>query len=241
MNALPDCYEYLGRPPEVLSSFSTWRSQQALCACALTCRAWRVRAQHLLSAFPHVFNDTRLAHFTATVQRSPNITITGLTLGNFYFYQQSRHLDASKASWLLMHPYLRLQHLRCINVDFDRGPPLRVIRMRLPFFAGITTLRLWYCTFQSLRAMLAVVWACPNLAVLNIRDISFTAAGHRSSVAVLRQMSATVEHLKACRKLTSLHVDKHTLLASLYLPSLVLRPLMTYCLHRQPGTVIVLD
>lgn len=192
MNALPDCYDYLGRPPEVLSSFSTWKSQQALCACTLTCRAWRMRAQHLLSTFPHIFNDTRLARFTVTVQKSPNITITGLTLGDFY--RHSRHLDASKASWLFMHPYLRLQHLRCVNVVFDRGPPLRIFGMRVPFFASITTLRLWYCTFQSLRAMLAVVWACPNLAVLIIRDNSFT-AGRRSSVAGLRHMSDAVKHL----------------------------------------------
>ncbi|KAL1938238.1 hypothetical protein VTO73DRAFT_11882 [Trametes versicolor] len=82
--------------------------------------------------------------------------------------------------------------------------------MRLPFFAGITILRLCYCTFQFLRAMLAAVWACPNLAVLIIRDISFTAE-RRSTVAGLRQMSAAVEHLKVCQKLTSLHVDKHIL------------------------------
>lgn len=233
MDTLPGCYENLDRPPNNPDGYQqTWSGQQALCACALTCRAWRVRAQHLLSTFPHILDDARLSPFTTAVQESP---ITGLTLGDYYFGR----FDTSKASELFMHSSLRLQHWRCIKVDFDRGPPLRLLRMRLPFFASIVTLQLWSCTFQSLRAMLDVVWACPNLSGL---DISYTKFEVKCvSLAALRQMSAAVEHLRACEKLTSLHIEWSTLLASSYLPSLDARPLMIYCLHRQPGTSLVSD
>ncbi|KAL1937694.1 hypothetical protein VTO73DRAFT_12969 [Trametes versicolor] len=138
----------------------------------------------------------------AAVHESP---ITALTLGSYEL------LDASKASELFMHSSVRLQHFQCVKVRFDLGPPLRVLHMRLPFFAGITTLQLWRCTFQSLRAMLDVVWACPNLAVLEICGAKFEPK--RASAAELRQVFAAVENLRACKKLTSLHLDVYFLVA----------------------------
>lgn len=220
MNALPDCYEL--RPPFVGLGVSrdyreTVDGQHALCACALTCRAWRVRAQYLLSTFPYIRNDAHLAHFTMAVQESP---ITGLTLGG------EALLDASKASELFMRPCLLLQHLRCFRVRFDRGPPLRLLRMRLPFFASITTLQLWACTFQSFRAMINVVSACPNLAMLSIHAAMFFNVQPLSAVG-LRQMSAAVKSLRACQKLTDLYLDMYTLEASSHFPLCIWRTLMT--------------
>ncbi|EIW65393.1 uncharacterized protein TRAVEDRAFT_42763 [Trametes versicolor FP-101664 SS1] len=191
MNALPDYYEFC--PPLWLAD--PWDyvdfvlSQCALYACALTCHAWRVRAQYLLSTFPHIRNHANLAHFTMAVEESP---ITGLTLGGYY--DDPEPFDASKASELFMRSCPRLQHLRCLKARFDRGPPVRLLRM-LPFFASITTLQLWECTFQNFRAMMDVVWACPNLAMLEICAPGFKA--QPSSPARLQQI-----HVRPIGKLT---------------------------------------
>lgn len=231
MNALPDCYEF--GPlliPEYLPVYSEIvDGQRALCACALTCRAWRVRAQYLLSTFPHILDDAGLAHFTMTIQESP---ITALTLGG------EELLDANNASELFMRPCPHLQHFRCIAVRFDRGPPFRLLRM-LPFFASITVLRLWKCTFQNFRGMMDVVWACPNLAILEIWYTQFKAKA--PPAAGIRQMSAVVEHLRACQKLTSLCLDMHILPASSHFSLFILRPSMTFSLYRQPGAPLVPD
>lgn len=236
MNALPNGYEF--GPPlgswGVLGYRETVDGQRALCACALTCRAWRVRAQYILSIFPRIRDDAHLAHFTTTVQESP---ITGLTLGHHSI--ESEYLDASKASELFMHSCVHLQHFRCIRVHFDHGPPLRLLRMRLPFFASITTLQLWSCTFQSFRAMMDVVWACPNLATLGIDGTEFKAKA--PPAAGIRQMSAVVEHLRACQKITSLYLDMYSLLASSHVLPFILRPFMTYSLYREPGAPPVQD
>lgn len=231
MNALPDCY---GFGP--LHRFEhKWRyrhnivmGQRALCACALTCRAWRVRAQYLLLTFPLIRNHARLAHFTMAVGESP---ITGLTLGGYY--DAPEPFDASKASELFMRPRLRLQHFRCIQVRFDRGPPFRLLRM-LPFFASITILQMWRCIFQNFRGMMDVVWACPNLAMLGIIDVHFNV--QPSSATGLRQMSAAVENLRACQKLTSLFL---VLPARSHVLPFILRPFMNYCLYRQPGAPLL--
>ncbi|OJT05526.1 hypothetical protein TRAPUB_3657 [Trametes pubescens] len=63
----------------------TSKRQPALRACALTCHAWRVRAQYLLWTFPVILDSQHLAHFRTAIQSSPNITITrGLVLGGIY-------------------------------------------------------------------------------------------------------------------------------------------------------------
>ncbi|OJT05317.1 hypothetical protein TRAPUB_3866 [Trametes pubescens] len=136
-------------------------AQQALCACTLTCRAWSVRAQYLLWTFPILPNSLRLVHFNMAIRKSPNkAIIRGLMLAS-----------TNMAGELFMHSFPHLQHLLCFGIRFNRGPPLRLLRMRLPFFSTITTLALFDCTFESMRAMLDVVWACSNLTTLAIGNI----------------------------------------------------------------------
>ncbi len=180
----------------------TSKRQPALRACALTCHAWRVRAQYLLWTFPVILDSQHLAHFRTAIRSSPNITITrGLVLGGIY---GPNELDLSTAGELFMRSFPHLQRLLCFYIRFDRGPPLRVLRMRLPFFASITALRLYRCTFQSLRAMLGVVWACRNLATLDTNDVWFKS---ECSGAGLRRMHVAVGHFRACQKLTALRLD----------------------------------
>ncbi|KAL1937701.1 hypothetical protein VTO73DRAFT_12976 [Trametes versicolor] len=207
MDALQDYYESLGRPGVLLESKRTWESQQALCACSLTCRAWHVRAQHLLWTLPHVLESQHLAQFTSAVRNLSNTSTAGLVLGDQRAYA-IKTFDPSMVSALFMHSFDHLRHLLFYGFFFHRGPPLAILRMRLPFFASITVLQLLDCAFQSLRALLDVVWACPSLVTLAISRTGIKSK--RISAGGLRLLSATVENLRACRKLTSLYLDAFT-------------------------------
>lgn len=170
--------------------------QHTLCACALTCRAWRVRAQLLLWNSPYPKNGPRLVLFIAAIRTAPNPLITSrLGLHNSTL--------ASSAE-LFMHAFPNLRRLVCAEVRFDHGPPLSIFRMRLPFFASITSLQLVRCRFGSWRAMLDVVWAFPNLASLRVRlshmDITLPAVGRHVDLSAIRG------HLRACQKLIKIHL-----------------------------------
>lgn len=170
--------------------------QHTLCACALTCRAWRVRAQLLLWGSPYLEDERRLALFTAAIRTAPKPLITSRLWLN-----QSTFVSSAE---LFMHTFPNLRRLTCWKVDFNCGPPPAIFRMRLPFFASITVLQLVQCKFSSWRAVLDVVWAFPNLAVLDLLRISLKskplpAAGGRVDLSVIRG------HLRACQKLTKIH------------------------------------
>ncbi|OJT02860.1 hypothetical protein TRAPUB_6611 [Trametes pubescens] len=192
MNALLKRHEL---PLDITTPSRYWfHQQQALCACALTCRAWRVRAQHLLLKFPHIRNSQCLASVTTAIQQLRDISIVhGLVLDS------DGMLDLSTAGGLFMSALPHLQHLTYVNTRFDRGPPLRLLRMRLPFFAGITVLRLHLCTFQSLRSMLDVVWACRNVVSFHMRGCTLQTQRHSPAA-----IKAACEHLRPCQKLTRL-------------------------------------
>lgn len=238
MDALQDYYEPLGRPGVLLESKRTWESQQALCACSLTCRAWHVRAQHLLWTLPHVLDSQHLAQFTSAVRNLSSISTAGLVLGDQRAYA-IKTFDPSMVSSLFMHSFDHLRHLLFYGFLFHRGPPLAILRMRLPFFASITVLQLLDCAFQSLRALLDVVWACPSLATLAISRSGIKSK--RTSGAGLRLLSAAVENLRACRKLTSLYLDAFTVQVRSYCPPFILRPLTICRLHRESGIALVPD
>lgn len=211
MDALPVYEEFPGSNWFLFPEYA-WDSQRALCGCALTCRAWRVRAQYLLWTFPSLFNRQQFALFETAIRKSPNTPIIrGLMLRCGYDGKEAP--DLSTAGELFMHSFPHLRSLWCREIRFDRGTPLRVLRMRLPFFDSITSLHLWDCTFPSLRAMLDVVWACPNLATLAIDVIKVNSKC--CSAAELQSLSSAVENLRGCRKLTRLWLDMDTIRVSL--------------------------
>lgn len=206
MDAVPHYDDYPDRG-WLLSPQDAQNSQRALCACALTCQAWRVRAQYLLWTFPVLLDSQHFAHFKSAIRKSPNThIIRGLELWSVY--HDDKTLDFSTAGELFMHSFPHLRSFICRNIRFDRGPSLRVLRMRLPFFSNITTLALLDCTFQSLRAMLDVVWPCSNLATLVVRGIKLES--ERCSPAGFQRLSTAVENLRACRKLTRIWLDMDT-------------------------------
>lgn len=214
-------------------------SQRALCACALTCRAWRVRAQYLLWNFPSLIHRQQLARFKQAIRESPNITLVrGLVLKSDL--NDDNTPDLRTAGELFMHcsfPYM--EYFMCAGIDFNLGPPLQVLRMRLPFFSSITSLALFGCTFQSLRAMLDVVWACSNLAtlVIGVNVIK----SKRCSVAGFQSLCTAAENLRACRKLTRLNLDADTWKASLSFLLQISRWLTTYYLHSNSGPPLIAD
>lgn len=226
MDAIPEYVEF----PDTGSGWPTrpkkpWRSQQALCACALTCHAWRVRAQCLLWTFPCLIQSQQFPRFNTAIRKSLNTpTICGLALGRLDVDHEAS--DLSTAGELFMHSFPHLRSLVCRNISFERGPPLRALRMRLPFFDSITFLELLWCKFQSLRAMLDVVWACSNLATLAIGDNQIKSKC--CSAAGFQNLCTTAENLRACRKLTRLWLDSDTIEASPSFLSQILKWLRTY-------------
>lgn len=238
MDAIPEYLEY----PGLGSGWPTvprkaWNSQKALCACALTCHAWRIRAQYLLWTFPSLIRSQQFLRFNTAIRKSLHTpTISGLVLGPL-IADSHEVPDLSTAGELLMHSFPNLRSWVCFDISFERGPPLRVLRMRLPFFDSITFLQLWCCKFQSLRAMLDVVWACPNLAALSIGGNEIKS--ERCSAAGFQNLCTT--NLRACRKLTKLWLHADFIKASPSFLSQIVRWLTIYYLHRNTGHLITLE
>ncbi|EIW65384.1 uncharacterized protein TRAVEDRAFT_42755 [Trametes versicolor FP-101664 SS1] len=173
--------------------------QDTLCACALTCRAWRARAQHLLWISPRLVDTRRVALITAALPTAPRSLTTTLVLSR---------LDLSSTSELFMHSFPNLRQLSCHRVSFERGPPLQILRMRLPFFDSIPILHMRNCSFRSLRATLDVIWAFPNLSSLRLGMSEWTKLRHGAGNG---HLSTICEHRRACRKLTHLALDRNIL------------------------------
>ncbi|KAI0638732.1 hypothetical protein C8Q77DRAFT_1663 [Trametes polyzona] len=151
--------------------------QRALCNCALTCRAWRPRAQHLLRVHPNLATQQSVLQYLQCMRNAPaewaplasEIRLQGgqmrapPTCGRD-MASDSVLLNVSRASALFTYPFPRLRILHAATTLFDLAP--RLLRMRLPFFAGIARLVLVQCVFDSVQAMLELVWACPSLTSL---------------------------------------------------------------------------
>lgn len=177
-----------------------WES--TLCACALTCRAWRARAQHVLWNSPRLVGEQRLALFISGLRTAPSSFISTLILAG---RSHNKKLDLARAGELFVRPFPHLRRLIYDDVRFDRGPSARLLRMRLPFFDSLTALELWDCTFNSLRAMMDVIWACPNLASLKV--LGCTIATKRVPMASGVLLSTSCQQLRACRALANLEMD----------------------------------
>lgn len=191
-----------------LATIAVW--QDTLCACALTCRAWRAPAQRLLWAFPHVLDGARLARFTAAIRTTAaSQSLTTLLLADNIYNEKAYCHDTACELFALTFP--RLQELHYHDIRFEHGPSLRLLRTRLPFFASVTVLDLRRGIYRSLRALLDMVWGCPNLSTLRITDSEF----YPGSPSAKRnaQLSAACAHVRGCRSLTRLTLDIDTLQA----------------------------
>lgn len=239
MDALPD-YVELSDDGWLLFPQYAWDSQRALCSCALTCRAWRVRAQYLLWTFPAFVDSLHLARFnTAIVTSANSAIIRGLALGSGENDDEAP--DLRTAGELFKHSFPHLQQLLCANFRFDCGPPLYAFRMRQPFFSSITTLALLHCKFPSLEAFLDVVWACSNLATLAWQP-NMSNTTQPCYAAEFQDLFAAVKKLRACKKLTRLWLyDGHIDNVSPSFLLLISGLLTAYYLHRNAGDPMQLE
>lgn len=97
---------------------------RVLCACALTCRAWRIRAQRLLWISPRLVDRPHIALFTKNLRTAPIRLVTTLAF---------EHRGHHRSGELFMHAFPNLRLLSYRKVDFECGPPLAFFRLRLPF------------------------------------------------------------------------------------------------------------
>lgn len=185
--------------------------QRTLYACALTCRAWRTRAQRLLWSYVYLKNAPTAISFASASRIASGecrSLLSTLCIGEELrgTLIDEKHLavtDLANVNELFMLPFPNLFTLHCTAVRFNLGPG--VLRMRLPFFStgSLNTLVLRLCIFDSARAFLDLVWAFPNLSHLHVvygklrREILTPAgAAHLASVG---------NQLQAGRKLTSVN------------------------------------
>lgn len=184
-------------------------TQRTLYACALTCRAWRIRAQQRLWGDIHLFTDRDISVFNSVLRIAPAwcITTTAALHLSGSTYSEPMKLTAFNA--LSMHSLPNLTMLHCHLIMKSFNVCVRTLRMRLPFYAGLKELVLSDCTFDSVRVLLDVVWACPNVSALTIRGCKFSGSARVAAGAA--HLSTICSHLRACQKLTSLSLHSVSL------------------------------
>ncbi|KAI0816883.1 hypothetical protein BC628DRAFT_1405084 [Trametes gibbosa] len=184
--------------------------------CALTCRAWRTRAQRCLWQVWHIRSSASINLFVDTIRRAPDSLVSYIHTLVLDFYD-IRNIGPSGA---ISYPLPRLNELllttKLANLGeltlqgaVGPGSPLQllhpnILRIRPPMLANVTVLELWRCTFSSPRSMLDLIWACPNLASLDIDDEWTFLDGTLVTEEAARRLVATCQRSGACCKLEDL-------------------------------------
>ncbi|KAI0668786.1 hypothetical protein C8Q78DRAFT_247583 [Trametes maxima] len=160
--------------------------QSTLYACMLSCRAWKIRARALLWAHPNVSGQLSASLISSPVRHGhQNWTSYIMTMR-----MQGQDLGSTRMGDLLIIPIPQMRALAMVGVRFSLGS--RLLRMPLPFFGSLTRMRLEDCWFDTIRAMLDVVWACTNLSGLAIRFCRFRHAA--LPVAIAERLSSISCH-----------------------------------------------
>ncbi|KAI0820571.1 hypothetical protein BC628DRAFT_1422749 [Trametes gibbosa] len=164
--------------PESYWSYGKWKG--CLTHCALTCRAWRTRAQRRLWEEPYCHGSTSIKIFIDAIRHVPDALMDHIhTLHLNFKFEPSRANDS--------YPALRLNELLLTNKISNLreltlrsatglGSPLtllhpKILRMCPPLLTGVTVLRLSGCSFSSPRSMLDLIWACRNLSTLALNNV----------------------------------------------------------------------
>ncbi|KAI0770950.1 hypothetical protein BD413DRAFT_613478 [Trametes elegans] len=188
--------------------FDNWfdfdTESHALWACALTCRAWRPRAQLVLWTSVFLQHHERIPPFVAVVQRSP-----------------ARLAPCVRT--LCVHPFssgpvpLRLfaPALPALRVCAFEGVPCmafppRAARMRMRAFAALVELRMSRCGFQCVGDLCDLVWACARLERLTVLDCTYAQPPEaRFSEADALRIAGMRRRPDACAKLARLKLFGH--------------------------------
>ncbi|KAI0644457.1 hypothetical protein C8Q79DRAFT_1011503 [Trametes meyenii] len=189
------------------NEFLTPDERDTLTACALTCRAWKTRAKAILKRRIWFTSSRSLNTFTSALRTSPSGRSAFVRDLLWYPAQNSNTLGEdfhmSKAADLLVMPLPNLRSLDLWSIVIDFNP--RILRMRLSFFAGLTRLDLFDCRFDTPRAMLDLIWACPNLESLLLRHYRLRKNALSAGDAI--RLSTSRRHLRVCQKLERLCLD----------------------------------
>ncbi|KAI0675963.1 hypothetical protein C8Q78DRAFT_359793 [Trametes maxima] len=179
------------------SDNATVEEQRTLCVCALTCQAWRGRAQRVLLEHPQLNSRRAVLLFVASIRRTKyqlaslvrTLALEGLQLKSIYS--------------LLVESFPGLSALHLYGTALEVHS--KILRTRFPFFAALSTLTLQHVRFNTPRALLNLVWACPNISVLKL--LYPNTKGMSVSPASAALLVSTCAHLRVCRKLVSLRLE----------------------------------
>ncbi|KAI0357280.1 hypothetical protein OH77DRAFT_151406 [Trametes cingulata] len=178
--------------------------QRTLCACALTCRAWRYPAQRLLRMLPRLARPQSIAQFVASVRGDPDgwkPLVRALRIDGGLKAKQ--YMSMALGSDILMPPFPCLQSLDVSAVKFDLRPTL--LHMRRSFFASIRNLFLERCWFDTVPAMFDIIWSCPELVHLEI--LYCEVRNEDLPLAKDAQLFSIRSRRGACEKLTRLRIE----------------------------------
>ncbi|KAI0365453.1 hypothetical protein BV20DRAFT_752634 [Pilatotrama ljubarskyi] len=175
-----------------------------LCACALTCCAWRFRAQFILWRHPWITDNEGVMAFTAVLRcTSPSSALHISSLRLDGPWKEDVSLSQSGNFFLLSLPNLRHLRLSRLYLDATKAATPPRLRNRLVLCASIIHLELFFCRFDRPRTMFDIIWSCPHLRSLKIVSCSHPPAKSQDELARLVQASMNP---KACQNLTRLQV-----------------------------------
>ncbi|KAI0642326.1 hypothetical protein C8Q79DRAFT_246482 [Trametes meyenii] len=173
-----------------------------LVACRDVCSVWSIHAKAILNRSTVLDSPHVVSLFVSAVRRESPDRVDFLELLDLNWSEFQGNRDLSRCVDLFMTPLPNVQALHLAGVRFDLGP--RLLRMRLPFFTRISSLVLIFSQFYSHRAMLDIIWACPNLKDVAIRGCSF--GGSPLTPESAARLSAARRHLRGCQQLIDLFI-----------------------------------
>ncbi|KAI0821820.1 hypothetical protein BC628DRAFT_778665 [Trametes gibbosa] len=181
--------------------------------CALTCRAWRPRAQCRLWGSPRSLDASSIDMFIADLRHGPDHLLSLIHTLDIYFTYSD---DICRLNELLLTsriPNLHTLELRYAS-DVAQSPSLnlklihpRVLRMRPPLLSHVTRLKLSACHFGSLQMMFRMIWACPRLSSLELNSVWDFLVKTPVTEDAARSLVSTRKHLGACDCLMYLYID----------------------------------
>ncbi|KAI0641262.1 hypothetical protein C8Q79DRAFT_992815 [Trametes meyenii] len=183
--------------------FLTPDEHSTLLACRDTCNEWRPHAQFILNQWMRLGSPRAVSAFVSGIRSAPRggaDFVEHLVL-DWLGLQGSPGLSQTVDLFMTPMPNLSWLDLHHIRADLST----RVVRMRLPFFAGITFLHCHHCQFSTPRDMLDLIWACPNLDSLVL--VECRVLKDSLTPEIVARLSTARRHLHGCGKLRALHIN----------------------------------
>ncbi|KAH9851506.1 hypothetical protein C2E23DRAFT_227194 [Lenzites betulinus] len=192
----------------------TPRIGDALRNCALTCRAWRPRAQRRLWEVVRL-DAFSVNKFVAKIRHVPARLASLVHTLEIYLEEGDPICRLNELLLASTIPGLHTLELHYRPYGFSRPAGLnlklihpKVLRTRPPLLAHVTSLKLSRCCFASLRAMFDVIWACPSLSSLKLEASSRTfkfgtasATSPRMLCGFCSRLPSTLEGVASSRNL----------------------------------------